>query len=70
MYNDSVISAYALQVQYYGLIKQHTGEDWENTTISLSTAQPGIGGSAPTLPTRAIHFKRPPPVYYGTYFSA
>jgi len=45
-------------VQYYGLIKQATGEDWENAKISLSTAQPSIGGSAPTLPTRIIRFKR------------
>ena len=49
------------QVQYYGLIKQSTGEDWENANISLSTAQPSIGGSAPSLPTRLIRFKRPPP---------
>ncbi len=47
------------QVQYYGLIKQSTGEDWENTNVSLSTAQPSIGGSAPSLPTRLIRFKRP-----------
>ena len=49
-------------MQYYGLIKQATGEDWENAKISLSTAQPSIGGSAPALPTRIIRFKRPPPV--------
>ena len=48
-------------MQYYGLIKQSTGEDWENANISLSTAQPSIGGSAPSLPTRLIRFKRPPP---------
>jgi len=50
-----------MQVQYYGLIKQSTGEDWEKASIALSTAQPGIGGSAPHLPTRIIRFKRPPP---------
>ena len=48
------------QLQYYGLIKQWTGEDWENASISLSTAQPSIGGSAPDLPTRIIRFWRPP----------
>ena len=52
------------QVQYYGLIKQATGEDWENANISLSTAQPSIGGSAPSLPARLIRFKRPPPREY------
>ena len=30
--------------------------------ISLSTAQPSVGGSAPSLPTRIIRFKRPKPV--------
>ena len=49
------------QLQYYGLIKQWTGEDWENASISLSTAQPSIGGSAPDLPTRIIRFWRPLP---------
>ena len=54
----------SLQVQYYGLIKQVTGEDWENAKISLSTAQPSVGGSAPPLPTKIIRFKRPKPRYY------
>ena len=49
------------QVQYYGLIKQSTGEDWEDAKISLSTAQPAIGGGAPNLPTKVIRFKRPIP---------
>ena len=30
--------------------------------ISLSTAQPSVGGSAPSLPTRIVRFKRPKPV--------
>ena len=51
----------SLQVQYYGLIKQVTGEDWEDAKISLSTAQPSVGGSAPPLPTKIIRFKRPRP---------
>ena len=49
------------QVQYYGLIKQQTGEDWNDAKVSLSTAQPSVGGAAPVLPTRLIHFKRPKP---------
>ena len=52
-----------VQVQYYGLIKQSTGEDWENAKISLSTAQPAIGGGAPTLPTKIIRFQRPIPAF-------
>ena len=49
-------------MQYYGLIQQSTGEDWENASISLSTAQPSIGGSAPALPTKIIRFVRPRPI--------
>ncbi len=55
-----------VQVQYYGLIQQVTGEDWENANISLSTAQPSVGGSAPPLNTKIIRFKRPKPRYYET----
>ena len=29
--------------------------------VSLSTAQPSVGGSAPSLPTRIARFKRPKP---------
>ena len=29
--------------------------------VSLSTAQPSVGGSAPSLPSRIIRFKRPKP---------
>ena len=47
------------QVQYYGLIKQSTGEDWLNAKMSLSTAQPSLGGAPPTLETHTIRFKTP-----------
>ena len=46
------------QTHYYGLIKQSTGEDWDNATISLSTAQPDIGGSPPSLTVHHIGFER------------
>jgi len=31
----------------YGIIKQVTGEDWQDVEISLSTAKPSIGGNMP-----------------------
>ena len=43
---------------YYGLIKQSTGEDWTNAKLSLSTANPGIGGSVPELGVQLLKFKR------------
>ena len=41
------------------MIKQSTGEEWENANISLSTAQPDIGGSAPQLGIHYIGFQIP-----------
>ena len=41
------------------MIKQSTGEEWENASISLSTAQPDIGGSAPQLGIHYIGFQTP-----------
>jgi len=34
-------------LSYFGKIAQRTGEDWENTKLVLSTAQPALGGIAP-----------------------
>jgi uncharacterized protein (TIGR02231 family) len=31
----------------YGLLRQRTGEDWQDVGISLSTARPSIGGNLP-----------------------
>ncbi len=31
----------------YGIVRQSSGEDWENVDISLSTAKPSIGGRMP-----------------------
>jgi uncharacterized protein (TIGR02231 family) len=36
-----------VKLSYFGKISQRTGEDWDNTKISLSTAQPVRGGAAP-----------------------
>ena len=43
---------------YYGLIKQSTGENWTNARLSLSTANPSIGGSVPDLGMQLLKFKR------------
>jgi len=44
---------------YYGLIKQSTGEDWLDAKLSLSTANPSIGGSVPELGVQLLKFKQP-----------
>ncbi|HVU33540.1 MAG TPA: mucoidy inhibitor MuiA family protein [Opitutaceae bacterium] len=34
---------------YFGLVRQNTGEDWRNVTLTLSTARPSLGGQPPPL---------------------
>lgn len=33
----------------YGIVRQNTGEDWENISVSLSTAQPAVSTKIPDL---------------------
>lgn len=47
----------SMLINYFGLIKQTTGEDWNDTKISLSTAVPSIGGCVPELPTQTVQIK-------------
>uniref|UniRef100_F1KXK2 Protein F37C4.5 n=1 Tax=Ascaris suum TaxID=6253 RepID=F1KXK2_ASCSU len=47
---------------YYGKIEQHTGEDWIDAPLVLSTAQPSLGHNIPELGTQtAVLYKPPPP---------
>lgn len=39
----------SIALNYYGIVRQSTGEDWKDITLTLSTARPGLGGAAPTL---------------------
>lgn len=36
-----------VELVFYGIVKQTTGEDWEDVEIILSTAKPAIGGRMP-----------------------
>lgn len=56
-----------LTLFYYGQIQQSTGEDWTETRLVLSTAEPRRGGgNLPMLPTLRAKFheepKPPPPM--------
>ena len=51
---------YSLQITYFGLITQKTGEDWKDAKIFLSTAQPSVGGEVPELPAQTVNFERVP----------
>eukprot|EP00924_Labyrinthula_sp_SR-Ha-C_P016730 maker-scaffold_6-snap-gene-13.5-mRNA-1 protein AED:0.00 eAED:0.00 QI:284/1/1/1/1/1/2/195/611 len=46
-----------IELTYYGEIQNKTEEDWEEVELSLSTAQPSLGGSLPPLPRLDVDFK-------------
>lgn len=46
----------------YGIIKQKTGEDWQDVEISLSTAKPAIGGRMPYVAPRFLRPYEPRPM--------
>jgi uncharacterized protein (TIGR02231 family) len=49
-YDARVISAErTVQLDYFGLVRQTTGEDWKDVALTLSTARPSLGGAAPVL---------------------
>ena len=50
-----------LQILYYGVIRQGTGEDWKDVNISLSSAMPSVAGTVPQLGTQKLRFHVPPP---------
>jgi uncharacterized protein (TIGR02231 family) len=39
----------AVELGYFGLVHQNTGEDWKDVALTLSTARPGLGGAAPQI---------------------
>jgi uncharacterized protein (TIGR02231 family) len=44
-----------LNLTYYGLVKQSTGENWDNVQLTLSTAQPTRGNYIPQLSAWYVH---------------
>ena len=47
-YDARVLSSErAVNLGYFGIVRQSTGEDWKDVTLTLSTARPGLGGAAP-----------------------
>jgi uncharacterized protein (TIGR02231 family) len=39
----------AIDLSYFGVVQNGTGEDWNNIALTLSTARPALGGGAPEL---------------------
>jgi uncharacterized protein (TIGR02231 family) len=38
-----------VELEYFGLVRNMTGEDWKEIALTLSTARPSLGGGAPEL---------------------
>lgn len=49
----------AVELTYYGVVRNGTGEDWSNLALTLSTARPSMGGGAPELPAWIVDVSRP-----------
>lgn len=52
----------AVELTYYGVVRNATGEDWDNLALTLSTARPSMGGGAPELPAWIVDVSRPVPL--------
>lgn len=50
----------SVDLGYFGVIRQNTGEDWNNVKLTLSTARPALGGGAPKLNPWIIDVAAPP----------
>jgi uncharacterized protein (TIGR02231 family) len=52
----------AVELSYFGLVRNGTGEDWNDIALTLSTARPSLGGGAPELRPWIVDVARPIPV--------
>jgi uncharacterized protein (TIGR02231 family) len=50
-----------VEIGYFGKIRQSTGEDWDDVSVTLSTAQPSQGGNAPEPYPWYVSLYRPEP---------
>jgi uncharacterized protein (TIGR02231 family) len=49
----------AVNLTYFGLVRNGTGEDWSEIALTLSTARPSLGGGAPELSPWIVDVARP-----------
>lgn len=62
-YDARVLSTeHAVALGYFGLVRQSTGEDWNEVALTLSTARPSLGGAAPVLGVWNLDVFMPRPV--------
>lgn len=49
----------AVELSYFGIVRNGTGEDWKDIALTLSTARPSLGGGAPELLQWIVDVARP-----------
>jgi uncharacterized protein (TIGR02231 family) len=49
----------AVELSYYGIVRNGSGEDWNSVALTLSTARPSVGGGAPELRPWIADIARP-----------
>lgn len=52
-----------VELVYYAMISQRTGEDWKDVNLSISTARPNISGTMAALSAWYLNVYAPPPYY-------
>jgi uncharacterized protein (TIGR02231 family) len=50
---------HVVELTYFGLVRQNTGEDWTDIALTLSTAKPSLGGGAPELDPWIVDVAQP-----------
>ena len=50
-----------LDWRYYGVVRQSTGENWQDVALRLSTARPASGSTPPTVDGWFLSLWQPPP---------
>ncbi len=59
----AAVDSAEVQLVSYGMIRQQTGENWENVTVHLSTAKPSLGGRMPEIEPWFLRKYEPPVAY-------
>jgi uncharacterized protein (TIGR02231 family) len=52
----------AVELGYFGVVRQNTGEDWRDVALTLSTARPSLGGGPAPLTPWTLDIFTPRPV--------
>jgi uncharacterized protein (TIGR02231 family) len=64
------VDAATAGLTFRAMVRQQTGEDWNNVDLTLSTARPASGGAPPELQPWHISLYRPQPVMKSELYGA